>query len=54
MIYQTISKGLNYSANFYDISSGVDGNLSAGVGYDLPTGIGSPIGNVLARTISTL
>jgi subtilase family serine protease len=57
MIYQTISKsasGTTYTANFYDITSGVDGNQIAGAGYDLPTGLGSPIGNQLAITLSNL
>jgi len=53
--YQTISKNpTTYAANFYDITSGVDGNQTAGSGYDLPTGLGSPIGNQLATTISNL
>lgn len=54
MIYQTISKGPNYLNNFHDITTGVDGNQSAGSGYDLPTGLGSPICNVLATTIASL
>ena len=54
MIYQTISKGPNYANNFYDITTGVDGNQSAGAGYDLPTGLGAPIGNTLATTIASL
>jgi hypothetical protein len=36
----------DYSANFHDITAGNNGH-AAGVGYDLVTGLGSPIGNKL-------
>lgn len=33
------------SANWHDVTTGTAGSNSAGVGYDLPTGVGSPNGN---------
>jgi hypothetical protein len=38
------------SDNFHDITSGNNG-FSAGVGYDLVTGIGSPVANLLVPTL---
>ena len=35
------------AADFHDITSGNNGPYSAGPGYDLVTGIGSPVGNLL-------
>jgi uncharacterized repeat protein (TIGR03803 family) len=37
----------NYAGYFHDITSGSNGTYSAGVGYDLVTGLGSPIANQL-------
>ena len=39
----------SYSSNFHDITSGNNG-FAAGIGYDLASGIGSPVGNVLVPT----
>ncbi len=38
----TLGLGQNYSTYFHDISSGSNGSYSAGTGYDLVTGWGSP------------
>ena len=35
------------SADFHDVTSGSNGEYSAGVGYDLVTGLGSPVANKL-------
>jgi subtilase family serine protease len=46
---------LNYSADYHDITSGsTDGQTlaSAGIGYDLTTGLGSPIANVLVPNLA--
>lgn len=40
----TLGLGQNYSNYFHDISSGSNGSYSAGTGYDLVTGWGSPNG----------
>ncbi len=42
----------NYTANFHDITSGSAGTFSAGPGYDLVTGIGSPNGQTLINSLS--
>lgn len=39
-----------YIANFNDINNGTDGGFTSNNGYDYPTGLGSPIMNVLATT----
>jgi subtilase family serine protease len=41
---------LNSSSNFHDITSGSNG-YPAGVGYDLVTGIGSPVANSLVPAL---
>jgi subtilase family serine protease len=38
--------GSNYAANYHDITTGSNGN-PAGTGYDLATGLGTPIANNL-------
>jgi hypothetical protein len=43
--------GNNYSADFNDITSGNNGNYDAGVGYDMATGLGSPVGAALATSL---
>src|SRR5690348_10724948 len=45
-IYNAASPS-TYSANFHDIASGSNGAYSAGVGYDLVTGLGSPVAHYL-------
>lgn len=47
-IYTNIYPSNSYRACFNDVIIGSDGQFSATVGYDLPTGIGSPICNTLA------
>ena len=54
MLYKTIYPTPNYALCFTDITVGSDGNYNALVGYDLPTGLGSPICNVLANSLSQL
>jgi subtilase family serine protease len=46
----TLGLGQNYSNYFHDISSGSNGGYSAGTGYDLVTGWGSPNGAGLFNT----
>jgi subtilase family serine protease len=41
--FYTIYKSAAYSADFRDVTSGNSGSYSASVGYDLTTGIGSPL-----------
>ncbi len=44
-IYGIASQGASYASAFYDITRGSDGSCAdcyAGIGYDLPTGIGTP------------
>jgi hypothetical protein len=42
-LYQ-VAGGSSYASDFHDITSGTAGTFSAGTGYDLVTGLGSPIG----------
>lgn len=44
--------GGSYDANFHDIISGSNGAYSAGYGYDLVTGWGSPNGPMLVSTLA--
>lgn len=46
-VYNTSS----YDTNFYDVTSGSDGNYTAGVGFDVPTGLGVQNACQLALTI---
>ncbi|HTU18297.1 MAG TPA: hypothetical protein VMG10_09590 [Gemmataceae bacterium] len=39
------------STNFHDITSGSNGTYSAGPGYDLVTGLGSPIANLVVNSL---
>jgi subtilase family serine protease len=41
-----------YAANFHDITSGTSGSFSAGTGYDLVTGWGSPHGSALINALA--
>ena len=41
------------SSNFHDIVTGNNGYYSAGTGYDLVTGRGSPVADLLAATLAT-
>jgi kumamolisin len=47
----SIALGASYGANFHDIISGSNGTYSAGVGYDLVTGWGSPNGTGLINSL---
>jgi uncharacterized repeat protein (TIGR01451 family) len=40
------------SSDFHDITSGNNGGLSAGIGYDEVTGRGSPVANLLVRDLA--
>jgi hypothetical protein len=42
------------SADFHDITSGGNGKYSAGPGYDLVTGRGTPLANLIATDLSTI
>ena len=46
-IYAIAKNSLAYSSCFNDITSGNNGTYSAGPGYDLCTGLGSPTGQIL-------
>ncbi len=48
----TIGLGSSYATNFHDIISGTNGTYSAGTGYDLVTGWGSPNGTGLINSLS--
>jgi subtilase family serine protease len=41
-----------YAADFHDITSGTSGSFSAGTGYDLVTGWGSPHGSALINALA--
>jgi len=41
-----------YTKNFHDVTVGFNGFFSAGKGYDLVTGLGSPVMNVLLPTLA--
>ena len=41
------------ASDFHDITSGSNGGFSAGPGYDMVTGIGSPVANLLVPHLST-
>jgi hypothetical protein len=47
---QNVTPG--YATDFYDIASGTSGSYSAGTGYDLVTGWGSPNGQNLINTLA--
>jgi hypothetical protein len=51
-LYGAATQSASYAGNFLDVTKGADGNCTtcyAGVGYDLPSGLGSPnVQNVLA------
>jgi hypothetical protein len=40
------------SSDFHDITSGSNGTYSAGAGYDLVTGLGSPVANLLVPALA--
>jgi hypothetical protein len=42
----------NYATYYHDITSGNNGAHSAGTGYDLVTGLGSPIGNQIILALA--
>jgi subtilase family serine protease len=45
--YQSDASSANYSTDYHDITSGSDGSpcCTAGIGYDLASGLGSPVGD---------
>ena len=45
-------KTLNYQSNYHDITSGSNGYYSAGQGYDVVTGLGSPVANNLISSMT--
>ncbi len=45
--------GINYPSDFRDIISGSNGGFVAGTGYDLVTGVGSPLSNGLIQYLQT-
>ncbi len=49
-LYGLYNSPATYKADFHDVTNGNNGN-PAGVGYDLATGIGSPIANQLAPAL---
>ena len=49
-----IAEGSGYLNDFHDIVSGSNGGYSAGSGYDLVTGWGSPIGQNLINALTEL
>ncbi len=49
-LYQ-IGAGSNRAASFHDVTSGSNGNFSAGTGYDQVTGLGTPVGDGLANAL---
>jgi subtilase family serine protease len=46
--------GLNYSAYYHDVTTGGNGKYSAGVGYDLVTGLGTPKADALVPALALL
>jgi kumamolisin len=51
-IIYTIGLGSSYKTDFHDITSGSNGTYSAGTGYDLVTGWGSPNGTGLIDSLA--
>ncbi len=49
---QTLPDLYGMTANFNDIASGSNGSYTAGPGYDLVTGIGSPMANLLVPELA--
>ena len=52
-LYQIASSPSLYAANFHDITTG-DNGYAAGTGYDLATGLGSPIANNLVYALAAV
>ena len=46
--------GANYSAYYHDITTGGNAKYSAGVGYDLVTGLGTPKADALVTALASL
>ena len=46
--------GTSYARSFHDVTSGSNGAYSAGAGYDMATGIGTPIWSGLYSDLTTL
>ena len=54
ILYSLYNDPAAYSQDFHDITSGNNNTYSAGPGYDLVTGIGSPIANNLIPAMAML
>jgi subtilase family serine protease len=50
-IYNSASTSASYATNFRDIITGSNGGFNAGTGYDLVTGLGSPLANNLTPSL---
>lgn len=50
-LYSLASTPAGYAANFHDVTSGTAGANSAGSGFDLVTGLGTPIANNLVASL---
>lgn len=48
-----VANSANYANDFYDVTSGSNGAFSAGVGWDHPTGWGTPVATNLIANIVT-
>ena len=51
LIYSIYENSAQYAAAFHDVSGGNNNGFSAGPGYDLVTGVGSPVANVLVPAL---
>ena len=51
-VSQTLPKLYSLAADFHNITSGSNGGYSAGTGYDLVTGLGSPVANLLVPALA--
>ena len=50
----TAAGSASYGSNYRDVTSGSNGFYGAGVGYDLVTGLGSPLANNLVPYLASL
>jgi len=51
-IFYSLATSPNYATYFHDITSGNNGAYSCGPGYDLVTGLGSPVGNQMVVALA--
>ena len=52
MLYSLYNSPTSYSQDFHDVTAGNNGTYTAGTGYDLDTGIGTPIANQLIPALA--